>query len=429
MNFSKILSKFYFFWYTIIRGEIFLRFARGKRFNIMSNKGFSLIELALALIVIGLLVTPFMHDYNLYSKRKISEQTELSQRTVLRAMNDFFEANDRFPCPANLALDEDDLNHGEENCTLPPGAPAPGACIFGGGVCRASGRDADGVIGPDPILIGGVPYATLNIPVNMSLDGYRRKMTYAVTETMTDAATYNESSGAITIQEWDGDDLSPPIPGSPPIPNSQPYLVVSHGSNGVGAFTASGNLVQACPNPAVSAEDENCDNDSTFETPGLYINTAGREVGARSLAAGVDYNDDEVLFNISGGTGLWVYTPADPEDIHFNNEGNVGINQDDPQEKLDVGGNIKADTVHAITYCDDAGNCFPPEMIGGDGIRCSNAPNEAMTGVANSNSLCNIALPAGSVTNPGGGAGDPPCPAGSFATGLKGGVIQCTAAP
>ena len=383
----------------------------------MNNKGFSLIELALAMIVIGVLATPFLQEYNLYSKRRISDQTQVSMGVagiVPQAMADFVNANDRYPCPADLSLAEDDPNHGQENCP-PAGAPAPGTCTAGGGICRTTGRDADGIGGPDPVLIGGVPYATLNIPASASLDGWKRKITYVVSERMADGsvAPFDNTQGVIDIREQDGDDLSPTlVPGF----GSQTYLLVSHGENGVGAFTTSGKLVAPCPANGANGRDwENCDNDSRFETPGM--SNAAVPQGLRSLREGPGYNDDEILYSVFGLKGLWSYS-ANPDNIHNENTGYVGINQPDPTEQLDVIGNIKAETVHAQSYCDDAGNCFQPGIIGGAGVTCG---SEAMTGLANSNSICDLHLPANAISGS--------CPSGEYAIGIIGGVIQCAPPP
>ncbi|GJL85893.1 MAG: hypothetical protein DHS20C02_16680 [Micavibrio sp.] len=389
-----------------------------------------MVELALALILIGLLVTPFMHRYNLYVRVKTFDETQVAMGDagiVPQAINDFVDANGRYPCPADRSLDEDANLHGKEICP-PAGAPAPGACIgTGGGLCRTTGRDADGFGGADPILIGGVPYATLNIPVGASLDGWKNKILYAVSERMTDGSIspFDEEQGAITIQEQDGTDLSPTTaPGN----GDQPYVLVSHGSNGIGAFTAGGKLVQACGGAINGREFENCNNDNIFETPGFAPpNAFGVIEGLRSLVPGPDYNDDLVTYLVFGLSGLWAYT-VDPDHIHNDNEGNVGIgpNMDDPLVELDVIGIIKAEKVLAETYCDDANNdgvednCFPVGVIGGTGINCDG--NGGMTGVSVNNSVCDLHLPVGAIT---GG----PCAANEFANGISAGVITCAPRP
>ncbi|HBR67983.1 MAG TPA: hypothetical protein DEA55_01240 [Rhodospirillaceae bacterium] len=378
----------------------------------MNQKGFSLIELSLALIIIGLLATPFLYQYNTYTNRRVKEQTSLSQMTIARAVSDFVDANGRYPCPTPYTRDEDATDHGREFC--PPAIPVPGTC--NGGICRATGRDANAAGGPDPVLIGAVPYASLNIPYEMALDGWKRKITYAVSERMANGSItpFDDTQGAISIVESDGDNLAPNA-----IVGSQPYLLVSHGDNGAGAYSTSGVLVAPCPAAVNGRERENCDNDADFETPGLDATGAG----LRTLVAGAQYSDDVVYYDVSGLNGLWSYSAINNEDIRNNNLGYVGVGTPDPMVEFDVGGDIKAGTTHTIRYCDANGaNCFTPDIIAGAGISCDGTSTEAMPGIANNAALCDLALPPGIITGP-------PCPNNQLANAVIGGQLQCVPYP
>ncbi len=404
----------------------------------MNQKGFSLIELSLALIIIGLLAAPLLHQYNQYSQRRVKDQTDLSQGVIARAINDFVDANGRYPCPARYTLDENDPNHGKESYTPPvppPPAPpiTPGACVVAGGIFATTGRDANTAGGPDPVLIGAVPYASLNIPYEMALDGWKRKITYAVSERMANGSIvpFDDTQGAISIAESDGTVLSPTVTYPPPPDpaavtysvGTQPYLLVSHGDNGAGAYSTSGVLVAPCPPAADGRERENCDNDATFETPGnAALNAFGVEEGLRTLVAGAQYSDDVVEYNVSGLNGLWSYSAIDDEDIKNNNQGYVGVGTPDPMVEFDVNGDIKADTTHTFSYCDVNGtDCFAPDIIAGTGISCDGTSTEAMPGIASGDALCDLALPPGVVTGS--------CPNGQLANAVIGGVLQCVPYP
>ncbi len=385
----------------------------------MNNKGFSLIELSIALIVIGLLVTPLIQQYNVLVKRKNYEGTGGAMDLVESAMNDFLQSEGRYPCPADITLASSDVNigvfsgadnisSGEEACppALPDAnGPAIGACVDG--ICRAAGRDADGVPGGDSILIGGVPYATLGITEDQTHDGWNRKLTYVVTESMTNGA-YNEDWGAISVQDENAESLISEV-------DSQSYLLVSHGINGLGGHTVQGVQVGPCANEGF--EIENCDNDNIFV-----------EMGDRgwSLVEGPDYSDDIIAYNFSVFEGIWSLA-ADPEDIKTNTIGNVGIGEIDPQHPLDVKGDIKAVKTHADEYCNTegaGGDCFEPSVIGTDGIECS-GDDQAMTGIANNDSVCDLALPTTIVKK-----GDGTCAPGEFIKGISAeGEVQCSATP
>jgi len=395
-------------------------------FKGMCNKGFSLIELSIALVVIGLLVTPFLQQYNNFIMTNRVEQGQGAIVTVSAATGDFLEANGRYPCPADPRLVPGDVGHGVEICPpIMPAGPAPGVCPPGsplppGGICRTLGRDADGFGGGDPILIGAVPYVTLGITIDSTIDGWSRKLAYVVTESLAsdqrpyDVLPHNDAWGAISVENEFGSSKVNVVLG----PGGQPFVLVSYGENGAGAYTTSGALVAPCP--AIGTEVENCDNDDLF----IALNTAK----SRYMAPGVNYIDDMVSTLLLTNQGIWSNSAVAPtvEDINTTNLGNVGIGVLDPEYRLDVGGNIKAKDVHSDEYCDaSGGNCFPPEVIGGTGMECDDfaGQEEAMTGIASTESVCELVIPPTIITGVG------TCPAGKYMIGISGTGDAICAAP
>ena len=154
----------------------------------MARNGFSLIELAIALVVVGLLVVPLTRAYHLYTIRKATDDTYGAQGMVSSALSMFFAENGRYPCPASRTTATGAADHGREIC--PGASPTAGSCS--NGLCRATGRDVDGDGAPETVLIGAVPYADLNISVSNALDGYKRRLTYAVSERLTSSTTFND---------------------------------------------------------------------------------------------------------------------------------------------------------------------------------------------------------------------------------------------
>ena len=152
------------------------------------------------------------------------------------------------------------------------------------GYCRVSGRDADGDSADDGVLIGNIPYVTLGVPYNEALDGWKHRFTYAVTETMTDSATFIPTRGAIMV--WKADGSTPLSFGDPANPNANPkhqngqgtahFVYFSHGENGRGSYSIEGiRIGENCDNGVFTAaevaaagkdynEIENCDNDYEF---------------------------------------------------------------------------------------------------------------------------------------------------------------------
>lgn len=397
------------------------------------EKGFSLLEVALLLLVGGILAVPLMEAYNRYMTERTFAKTYTAGSTIQSAMTEFYEMHERYPCPAIPGLAVGDPLHGMEQC---PGRdmdgdgtsmPAMAMESCDNGFCRTAGRDADGDLAHDGVLIGTIPYATLGVPYNDALDGWKRRMTYAVTESMTSTATFLADRGAIMVWKSDG---STPLSYGDAVQSANPrdkggqatahFTYFSHGENGRGAYSLDGARVgEACDNSAFSAaevaaasksynEIENCDNDYEFTM----------DLQAFSTQVGFDYYDDIFYYQSglpSGGTWNYSGTLAD---VFANFGGNLGIGTPDPQFAVDVNGNVRAASrTRAAAYCDETGNnCMPPQTIGGSGITCGST--RPMTGIELNDSVCEITLPNVNIT------GD--CNANEYVTGIDGsGNVIC----
>ncbi|MBK6896436.1 MAG: hypothetical protein IPH06_07585 [Alphaproteobacteria bacterium] len=398
-----------------------------------NEKGFSLLETALLLLIVGIIAGPMLEAYNLYVKERNTSKTYAAGSTIQNAITEFYELHDRYPCPAIPELAVGDPLHGIEQC---PGRDMDGdttimaamvmeSCVTG--YCRVSGRDADGDSADDGVLIGNIPYVTLGVPYNEALDGWKHRFTYAVTETMTDSATFIPTRGAIMV--WKADGSTPLSFGDPANPNANPkhqngqgtahFVYFSHGQNGRGSYSIEGiRIGENCDNGVFTAaevaaagkdynEIENCDNDYEFTW----------DSEAYSTQQGYDYYDDIFYFQDglpSGGT--WNYSGVQ-EDVFTSFGGNLGIGTADPQFAVDVNGNIRAASLTRTTgYCDETGNnCMEAQVIGGSGMSCSGSP---MAGIELNDGVCEVELPAGSISGE--------CSSGEYVTGIDGsGNVIC----
>ncbi len=346
-----------------------------------SAKGFSIVELALVLIIFGMVISTVMLGYKYYLNRNQADTTAETFNEVGTALFEFQIQEGRYPCPARLAAAPSDADYGVENCA---------------GAFVAAGRDVDMDGTPENALIGGVPFRTLIDPNNdgdfadspypdftekNAFDFWGNKKTYVVSEPLTNALTFHQDSGVIDIIDENRDSLLE-------VQGTAQALIISHGQNRKGAYTRNGNLVENCAvgiqkqadidAGAVGTppdETENCQYlDATFMN-GLRNDTS------------YNFYDDIMKVILNKKSSLWEYTNVaydnkgtdDPSDDVFINQvantngGYVGIGTDDPAEKLQVAGDIQAFGIHAEKLCDQGGeDCLLPEAIAGelDDMKC-----------------------------------------------------------
>lgn len=392
--------------------------------KIIDNKGFTLVDLSIALVVLGLLAVPVLQQYNQYIQNKAYSDTSASQIAIKGALDEFYLEGGRYPCPADPTLTEADSGYGEEDCAGVLSVPAFDTA--GNPIDRYGG-------GQDNVLIGAIPFDTLKIEEKHTFDGYTNKFTYVVSEILTNVATYDPMDatpdGAVAVNGFSMVE-DPPSSGifvRVPVtvqPGDAHYIVVSHGALGIGGYSSTGIPIDVCPvGAAETAESENCDNDNVFFS----------EQYAKSAVAGSNYYDDQTFTVGSFPERTWTYSEGNKNSISSLRSRSFGINTDAPDIRvyLDVNGNIlviddaatplvSEGDIHAAKICvSDPGstNCFSPDVIGGTGISCG--AGAGMTGVAYGNTKCDVpyvsALPG-------------TCPAGEYMTGLDaGGNIVCAA--
>ena len=327
-----------------------------------TNAGFSLIELSIALIVISLLATGFMLIFDVLRVQDRHRKTESNINLVMSAIENFYYANDRYPCPANPTLTEGHPNFGLEDCTWNSFNIATSTTQQG--------------------LRGAVPHRALTMRFVDTLDSWGNRLSYAVVAGQTDTSTFNPNLNAgegFTLRRFDmplnqcSDTVVSEF-------NNGHFVLFSHGDNGAGAFTVEGTLHAPCLDDTV-LESMNCTDD------GLFFATPC----ARSLVTGDDYYDDMLVAQRNVPARIWFGTANNPQNA-IGNAGRFGLNTQDPplDVHMDVAGNILLEGGHIRTHnlCDpDGTNCFPPDRIAGSGMVC---PTRAMTGIANAAQVCDL---------------------------------------
>ncbi len=217
--------------------------------NQLQNKGFSVIELAVAVsvaatVAVGYLVWAKPENQN--NAEKIA-QTREKIDVIEQAIADFFVSESRLPCPADPLM--------RPNNTRATGSPSTD---FGR---EAIALDVSGIT--CPTNIGLPPVMALGLEEDFAYDAWGRQFTYHVSQTLcgNDSADINpneanscttqdfrDAEGELTVKDSAGADLTA----------TAAYTLISHGADGVGAYLQSGVQISGSAN-------ENNDADTVYQ--------------------------------------------------------------------------------------------------------------------------------------------------------------------
>lgn len=354
-------------------------------------RGFTLIEVAIVIIIMGVVTLPLLRLYEQYILKQRILVTKENIQTSSTQISFFFTNTLRYACPSDRALPPSDPNYAREfdsSCNPAVVGLSVGGCTAGGGLCMVAGtRDADGDGANDPVLIGGIPIRSLKdinqsvVSDSVALDGWGTRLTYAVTLSLTNNGTYKLYNGAIGAIDEFGQNTAG-------IKDDGHYVILSHGPDAKGGFTAAGVQTSPCGPVTVAKDNENCNNDAVFvQALGAYKSTSS------------NFYDDFVYFTKSQSSTLWAYIFG-TGDIYNLNTNNIGIKTATPTERLEVNGAITTDnTVKSTSLCrKDGTGCFNIDVITTTNkIRCP--ADRVMTGVSLGNEICQVPVFSGTKPN------------------------------
>ena len=196
-------------------------------------KGFTLAELAVALVIVGLLLAGALAPLATQIEVRNISDTQRTMDQIKEAIIGFSQANGRLPCPADG--------------TIAAGGVGAGTEQYAANTCTgASATTAFGVI----------PWATLGVP---ETDAWGRRFSYFVSLVFADAitaATYGVgcvptptpaqssfalcSLGSLTVNT-----RSDSTHAATALGLVLPAVFISHGKNGYGAYTPGGTTLSA----------------------------------------------------------------------------------------------------------------------------------------------------------------------------------------
>ncbi|MEE3322951.1 MAG: type II secretion system protein [Pseudomonadota bacterium] len=364
-------------------------------------RGFTMIEISIALIVVGLLITPLFSLYAQYTVKKKLEGTEDNIRRVVSMMEEYRDINGEYPCPAPMNVARDDVNNGRampcDAATFAAFPQVQGECLEG--IClQASVRGASDVI------IGAVPFRDLQMSETDSLDGYGNRLMYAVTQDLTEITTFNTDAGGISIVDSGGNEMTRN--------QDAMFLVLSYGPSKEGAYSKFGMLQQPCSTVS-TLETNNCIPDFGGNVPVTMASTdAIFSYAPITTAQNADTFDHMMQFHATHEQALWRrYNNTAAEIVHAQDMSQdrtvaIGVKEPDTDVELQVNSevanagqnvaSIRINSGNLITdqLCDEAGTyCFEPKLLAGDvdaatgGMRCANA-DEYMVGIEAGQPVC-----------------------------------------
>jgi prepilin-type N-terminal cleavage/methylation domain-containing protein len=189
------------------------------------NKGFSLIELSIVILITGILMSAFLQFYSITQQQKRYEVTKQRLSDIRTALTHYVIMNGHLPCPASPSGDysADQCAHGAD--------PMPGVGRY---VVDQTQTAANG--GQNEVWIGILPMKELRFDRDQIQDGWGDQFTYAVTRRLTlpNGMVGNPLPlGIISVVDENGESVLDK-------PNTSRYVVISHGPTGAGAWLPSG---------------------------------------------------------------------------------------------------------------------------------------------------------------------------------------------
>jgi prepilin-type N-terminal cleavage/methylation domain-containing protein len=200
------------------------------------RRAFSLLELAIALVIAGLIAGIVLQTGSVSEMRNCYPETQRALKTIQDAIDRYVVLKDSYPRPALLTLKAQDPKFGEA---------ADDASLTKSGA------------NPNTIYIGAVPFATLGLNAEYAADCWGNKFTYSVREALTKSDAVGGFKDATILGNIRVDK-----DGTATINDAAAYVVVSHGANGNGAYTLNSTATPTCVTGSV--ETNNCNNDAVF---------------------------------------------------------------------------------------------------------------------------------------------------------------------
>ena len=210
------------------------------------NAGFSLIEMAVVLVIAGLILGTVIGAMNVQMSGQRIKQTQERQQVIKEALINYIRQNSRLPCPADITAGLTGANAGEV-----PADCATSTIAVSSGAARK----------------GAVPWKTLGLTAESAQDAYGRLFTYIVTDEATtrDRNTIPGLRGNLAI--FNAGAQSNVCPSTTPCDNLGVVAIISHGPNGYGAFYGAATALPTTNATAEESENADASNLTFYDDP------------------------------------------------------------------------------------------------------------------------------------------------------------------
>lgn len=383
------------------------------------SDGYSLLELLLVIVIVGLVFVPLYVLYEQQRRQIALDTTKNNIAAISKRLAEYkFRIGD-YPCPAPLDAARGDPRYGvETDCfdtSVPPGACNPTAgqlyCVQQAFVPTI--LDCAMPV-PNPtdrrVRRGAIPFISLGIDESLAYDGYGNKITYVMTEALgRGRPNFCFSSGGIMVFHYDhslGGDIAALDLG---VNRLAQVLLVSHGADENGAYNSRG--VQVRPCDAGEIDEWNCWNDPTANYRTATISTSG-------AGSGNQMDDIVEYFPASDKTDPWQISINNSGDIHPVTSGGegvgigtsaVGLTTFSPIASIDINsGNLLATD-------DPSTAAIEGRLMVNDDTQPDVRPTGGTDGLKPIAISGNNALPGEGMI----------CPSGEFATGISNNQVVC----
>ncbi len=263
--------------------------------NIKKRQGFTLIELSIVLVVVGIMLYAGIAIGAIQVEAAKLKQTKDKINKIDRALQLYLETNNSLPCPSDGELSGDDNNYGK-------GVKTDNAAVSDATCANVTGIDVSAVT---VAYMGVVPTRDLDLPDDFMVDGWGNKISYAVSRYCVDKENWSDNDQSSRFKCTTGADGNADyyydVGGSLSVLDNTGhtsrtaqavYVVLSHGKNGLGGYTNEGARIMS------AAES------SQYDLDNAGLTTAD---GTSGDATNIVFRDDLILD----------YDGATAEDVYF----------------------------------------------------------------------------------------------------------------